>query len=114
MGYAIKTRFAGPTNSRGSRVLGTGPSLTIGGAMVRASVGWDFGAGNPAYEGEPVAYEGRYAGWGDSDANHRRAADAVVAKLRAGGWTVGLADEDRGATLPDESGRVYVLVYGRE
>lgn len=104
MGYAITTRFAGPTNSRGSRVIGTGPSLEIGARPLRATVDWDYGAGNPGTD---------FDGWGDSDANHRRAADAVVAKLRAAGWDVSLDADDRGATLPDESGFVYVLRYGR-
>ena len=104
MGYAITTKYHGPTNSRGSRVIGTGPALTgdWDAPKVRATVDWDYGAGNPGTE---------HDGWGDSAANHRRAADAVVAKLRAAGWHVSLADDDHGATLPDESGNVYVLRY---
>jgi hypothetical protein len=120
MGYAITTRYHGPTNYRGSRVIATGPAPSLPAwdaphgsvPLTRATVGWDYGAGNAARDGEPAAYDGRYAGWGDSDANHRRAADAVVAKLRAAGWTVDLAPDDRGATLPDERGRVFVLRYG--
>lgn len=111
MGYAITTRFVGPTNYRGSRVIGSGPALTHDGRPIRATVSWDYGAGNPARDGEPAAYEGRYDGWGDIDANHRRAADAAVARLRAAGWRVSLAPEDRGALLPDERTRVYVLRY---
>lgn len=30
MGYAITTRYVGPTNHRGSRVIATGPALTSG------------------------------------------------------------------------------------
>lgn len=132
MGYAITTRYAGPTTYRGSRVIGTGPALKIGGHPVRATVEWDYGAGNPASDlcgfvpgasfcyrmlGHDGAHDLKprtyvYAGWGDSDANHRRAADAVVAKLRADNWDVTLAADDRGATLPDERGNVYVLHYG--
>lgn len=111
MGYAITARYAGPTNYRGSRVIATGPALTHDGSPVRATVGWDYGAGNGARAGEPAAYDGRYAGWGDHDANYRRAADAVVAKLRAAGWRVSLAPDDRGALLPDERTTVYVLAY---
>lgn len=115
MGYAIITRYHGPTNYRGSRVIGTGPAITMddhaANRYTRATVSWDYGAGNPARDGEPAAYGGAYDGWGDSDANHRRAADAVAARLRDAGWDVTLAPEDRGASLPDESGRVYVLRY---
>lgn len=111
MGYAVTTRYAGPTNYRGSRVIGTGPAprMPEPGAprTIRATVSWDYGAGN----GDQPS---PYAGWGDADANHRRAADAVVAKLRAAGWTVFLDPDDRGASLPDDSGQVYVLRYGRE
>lgn len=95
MGYSITTRYHGPTNYRGSRVIGTGPALTSDdardGRYTRATVSYDSGL--------------------DTDANHRRAADAVVAKLRAAGWRVSLAADDRGASLPDESGNVYVLRY---
>jgi hypothetical protein len=113
MGYAITARFVGPTNSRGSRVIATGPALTHDGSPVRATVGWDYGAGNPDGIGM-ASGPTPYAGWGDHDANYRRAADAVVAKLRAAGWTVSLAPDDRGATLPDERTTVYVLRYGAE
>ena len=111
MGYAITARFAGPTNYRGSRVIATGPALTINGRPVRAAISWDYGAGNPAgLDGsDPL-----YAGWGDHDANYRRAADAVVAKLRAAGWSVDIGPDDRGALLPDERTTVYVLRYSRE
>jgi len=110
MGYAITARYAGPTNYRGSRVIATGPALTYDGPPVRATVSWDYGAGNPAgMDGSTDAY----AGWGDHAANYRRAADAVVAKLRAAGWSVSLAPDDRGALLPDERTEVYVLRYDR-
>lgn len=109
MGYSITTRYAGPTYARGSRVIATGPALTMddhqAGRYTRATVAWDYGAGNPGTA---------YAGWGDSAANHRRAADAVVRKLRAAGWNVSLAPDDRGATLPREDGNVYVLRHGAE
>lgn len=146
MGYAITARYVGPTNYRGSRVIATGPALTHDGPPVRATVSWDYGAGNPAPLAETrpeghcnVPYcpgyqrngqgphdilkhrqmdaehnAATYAGWGDHDANYRRAADAVVAKLRAAGWSVSLAPDDRGALLPDERTTVYVLRYGRE
>ncbi len=107
MGYSITTRYVGPTNYRGSRVIATGPALTNDdsrdGRYTRATVSWDYGAGN---------HGTAYAGWGDSAANHRRAADAVVAKLRAAGWNVGIAPDDRGASLPREDGSVFVLEYG--
>jgi len=110
MGYAVITRYHGPTNYRGSRVIGTGPAAHMPepgqSRTMRATVSWDYGAGNPG--------TGPYAGWGDADANHRRAADAVAAKLRADGWNVTLAPEDHGATLPDDSGRVFVLRYGSD
>ncbi len=109
MGYAITARYVGPTNYRGSRVIATGPALTHDGAPIRATVGWDYGAGNP----DSGAYDGRYDGWGDHDANYRRAVDDVVAKLRAAGWSVSLAPDDRGALLPDERTEVYVLHYDR-
>lgn len=114
MGYAIVTRYHGPTNYRGSRVIATGPAAHLPAwdaapgtraPMTRATVGWGYGAGN-SDAGTP------YAGWGDADTNHRRAADAVIAKLRAEGWTVYLAPDDRGASLPDDSGRVFTLRYG--
>lgn len=106
MGYAIAARYAGPTNYRGSRVIATGPALTMGGPPVRATVSWDYGAGNPDRD--------TLAGWGDHDANYRRAADAVLAKLRAAGWSVSLAPDDRGALLPDERTTVYVLRYNAD
>lgn len=150
MGYSIVTRYHGPANYRGSRVIGTGPAphLPEPGERrtIRATVSWDYGAGNgPALavtrpdgscnvsgcyradrthdvaahreqdaQHDRLPYGGAYAGWGDADANHRRAADAVVAQLRAAGWAVTLAPEDRGAMLPDDSGRVFILEYGRE
>lgn len=103
MGYAITTRYAGPTNYRGSRVIATGPALEMGGRPTRATVEWGFGIGNPG---------ARYDGFGDVDGNHRHAADELVDKLRAAGWHVALDKDDRGATLPDESGHVYLLRYG--
>ena len=110
MGYAIVTRYHGPTHYRGSRVIATGPAAHMPepgeSRTLRATVSWDYGAGNPG--------TGAYAGWGDSDANHRRAADAVAAKLRDAGWSVSIAPEDRGASLPDDSGRVFVLRYGAD
>jgi hypothetical protein len=147
MGYTIITRYHGPTNYRGSRVIGTGPALHLPAwdaapgtreRLTRATVSWDYGAGNgdgctvcgEAPNDTPASMAGTmhrygpradhdytagtpnpYGGWGDSDANHRRAADAVVRKLRADGWTVSLDAGDRGASLPDDSGRVFVLRY---
>lgn len=127
MAYCIVTRYHGPTNYRGSRIIATGPAAHLPAwdaapgtraPMTRATVGWDYGAGNhapidePGSHADPSYVPTPYAGWGDADANHRRAADAVVARLRAEGWTVYLAPNDRGASLPDDSGRVFVLRYG--
>lgn len=93
MGYAVITRYCGPTNYRGSRIIGTGPSLTYGGRPVRATV--------------PFSYAGPHA-----DGDPKRAADAVVAKLRANGWNVTLAGES--FRLPDDSGEVWPLRYGTD
>lgn len=95
MGYAITTKYHGPTYARGSRVIATGPSLTFGGRPVRATVGWDYGLSNGTTLSE-------------SEANARAAATAVCDKLRADGWRVTLG---RGATLPDDSGYVFLLDY---
>lgn len=95
MGYAIVTRYHGPTDHRGSRVIATGPALTASaqreGRYTRATVAWDY-AGGP-------------------DLTHRRAAEAVAGNLRANGWDVYLDAGDDGATLPDDSGRVFVLRF---
>lgn len=89
MGYCIVTRYHGPTNYRGSRIIGTGPSLHYGdNRPTRATVSWDY-AGGP-------------------EESHRAAAEAVAVKLRADGWHVTIADH---ATLPDESGYVWPLAY---
>lgn len=129
MGYCIVTRYHGPTNYRGSRIIATGPAPMLPawdaapGTIVpptRATVAWDYGAGNPAPVDVPgsladpsydAARYGRYAGMGDVAANHCRAADAVAAKLRAAGWSV-TVDRDAGASLPDDSGMVWPLRYG--
>ena len=91
MGYAIVTRYIGPTNYRGSRVIATGPALRTDDQPLRRTVSWDYA-------------EDRYA-------NHRRAARAVVEALRADGWRVELPDSP--ATLPDDSGMVWPLTYDR-
>ena len=98
MGYTIVTRYHGPTDYRGSRIIGTGPAIHSGGPLTRATVAWDYGAGNGSGES-------------DTTANHRRAAEAVAAKLRADGWHVTLTDP---ATLPDETGQVWPLAYNAE
>lgn len=104
MGYAVITRYHGPTNYRGSRVIGTGPAVSMDdardGRYTRATVAWDYGASNGT-------------GRSESDVMHRRAAEAVAAKLTAAGWRVTLAPGD-GATLPDDSGRVFMLRYGAD
>ncbi len=89
MGYAVITRYCGPTNYRGSRIIGTGPSLTYGGRPVRATVPFD------------------YSGPG-MDGNAKRAAEAVAAKLNAAGWDVSVMES---YTLPDDSGLVWPLRY---
>lgn len=96
MGYAITTRYVGPTDYRGSRVIATGPALTHDGRPVRATVSWDYGISNGT-------------GLSESEANARAAAEAVAAKLRAAEWHVALSD--RSAMLPDESGYVFLLDY---
>lgn len=111
MGYCIITRYHGPTNYRGSRVIATGPAPTLPawdaepGTIVpptRATVAWDYGASNAGEE---------YAGMGEVAANHCRAAESVAAKLRAAGWSV-TVDRDAFAQLPDDSGMVWPLRYG--
>lgn len=99
MGYAITTRYVGPTNYRGSRVIATGPALTHDGRPVRATVSWTYGLSNGT-------------GRSESEANARAAAEAVAAKLRAAGWHVTLAE--RSATLPDETGYVFLLDHGAD
>lgn len=100
MGYAIVTRYHGPTNYRGSRVTATGPAAHLPAwdaapgtrvPLTRATVGWDHAL--------------------TADGNHRAAADAVISKLNAEGWTVYLDAGDDGAMLPDDSGRVFSLRY---
>ena len=91
MGYCIVTRYHGPTNYRGSRIIATGPSLTYGGRPVRATA--------------PFSYEGP-----GTDGNPRAAAELVAAKLRAAGWSVTLAGESY--RLPDDSGESWPLRYG--
>ena len=98
MGYAITTRYAGPTNYRGSRVIATGPALTSDSRPVRATVSWTYGLSNGT-------------GLSESEANARAAAEAVAGKLRAAGWHVTLAE--RSATLPTEDGYVFLLDYDR-
>jgi hypothetical protein len=97
VGYAVITRYLAPTNSRGTRISATGPAVTMeehaAGRLTRATVPWDY-AGGPG-------------------ASHRAAAEAVAAKLRAAGWPVRIAPADYGASLPDESGRVFILEHDR-
>jgi hypothetical protein len=93
MGYCIITRYHGPTNYRGSRIIATGPSLTYGDRPVRATAPFD------------------YAGPG-MDGNPRRAAELVAAKLRADGWNVTLGAES--FRLPDDSGDAWPLHYGSD
>lgn len=82
MGYCIVTRYHGPTNYRGSRIIATGPSITHDGPATRATAPFD---------------------------DPRRAADMVAAKLRAAGWSVTLAPEPY--RLPDDSGEAWPLRY---
>jgi hypothetical protein len=89
MTYAIVTRYHGPTNYRGSRIIGTGPSITSDGPKTRATVPYDYATDS-------------------GEAQHRRAADAVAEKLRGAGWNVITGP---GAMLPDERGYVFVLRY---
>jgi hypothetical protein len=70
------------------------------GPKTRATVAWNYGASNGT-------------GHSESEVMHRRAALAVVAKLNRAGWSVFLALDDYGATLPGEDGMVFPLRYGR-
>ena len=101
MGYAVITKYHGPTNYRGSRVIATGPSITYDGPRTRATVAWEYGASNGT-------------GRSEGDVMHQRAALAVAATLNAAGWHVSIAPDDYGASLPDDSGRVFVLRYDRD
>jgi hypothetical protein len=92
MGYCIVTRYHGPTNYRGSRIIATGPAIRSDGPMTRATVGWDYAV--------------------DSAENHARAATAVLAKLQSAGWRVTVTQ--RGATLPDDRGMVWTLDYSTD
>ena len=92
MGYAITTKFVGPTNYRGARIIGTGPAIHSGGPKTRATVDYDYATNH-------------------GEAQHRPAADAVVAKLRAAGWHV---TTGKAASLPDDSGFVFLLEYGTD
>lgn len=77
---AVSTRFAGPTNTRGSRVL----TRTVNGSK---AIAWNY-ALNP--------YE-----------NHEAAALAVA---REEGWQAWTSDEDApAARLPDGSGYVFLF-----
>lgn len=83
--YAITTRYAGPTDTRGARILATGPALSMGARPVRRAVPYDYAA---------------------PDGGHRRAAGAVLAVLHDAGWTVELGPD---ALLPDECTRAWML-----
>lgn len=85
---AIVTKYLGPTNSKGSRVKATCEARPRG-----LSVGWDYGAGNAT-------------GQSDIEANHNRAA---VALIRSMGW---LGTWARGA-LPS-GGYCYVSLARAE
>lgn len=91
MSYAIITRYVGPTNYRGSRIIATGPALHAGGRPLRRAVPFDYS---------------------QSDGNPRRAAEAVADALIADGWAVTLSGERY--TLPDESGEVWPLMHDRQ
>jgi hypothetical protein len=101
MGYAIVTRYHGPTNYRGSRVIATYPLPTMPESGERrtasVTVSWQFGISNGTGESE-------------TDANHRRAAREAVDRLRAHGWNVSLAGP--GYSLPGDDGMVWPLAYG--
>jgi len=77
---AIVTKFLGPTNVRGSRVKARADAGSL-------TVGWDHRL-NP-------------------DANHRAAAEALVAKL---GWGEDAYGAIVGGSLPDNSGYAFVFV----
>lgn len=88
MGYAITTRYAGPTNYRGSRILATGPSLTHDGTPVRRQIPWNYAL--------------------DSRDNHRAGAAVVLEILQRAGWRVTLGPA---GYLPDERTCAHVLAY---
>lgn len=88
MGYAITTRYVGPTNYRGSRIIATGPGLTHDGPKTRATVSWNYEIGS-------------------GEDQYRPAAEAIADQLRAAGWHVTVG---AGATLPDD-GYVFILDY---
>lgn len=78
---AIVTRFVGPTNFRGSRVI-----ATVGDAKHTHS--WEYGLGNGTCHN-------------DVDANHAAAAKALAVKLGWDGTWIG-------AGMPNGTGNVYV------
>lgn len=80
---AIETKWLGPTNHRGSRVKATCQAGSV-------TVGWDYGAGNDT-------------GQSDVEANHDRAARALIQKM---GWFGTWA---RGAKV-DDTGYAYVCL----
>lgn len=78
---AIVTKFKGPTNTSGSRVI-----ASIGDK--RHTHHWDYGAGNGTIHS-------------DTDANHNAAAKALAVKMGWDGtWIAG--------AMPDGSGNCYV------
>jgi hypothetical protein len=78
---AIVTKFKGPTENNGSRVI-----ATVGNQ--RHTHHWDYGAGNGTIHS-------------DVDANHNAAARALAIKLGwCGTWI--------GGGMPDNTGNVYI------
>jgi hypothetical protein len=77
---AIETRFAGPTNTRGSRVI----AKSQAGRLVRS---WDYGLG--------------------IEGNHEAAANALAAKLN---WTDESYGRLQGGGSADGKGFVWVFV----
>ena len=92
MGYCIVTRYHGPTNYRGSRIIGTGPAIHSDEPLTRATVEWDYAV--------------------DVAENHARAATAVLVKLQSAGWRVTVTH--RGTALPDDRGMAWPLDYSTD
>lgn len=106
MSYCIITRYHGPTDYRGSRIIATGPSAHLDGATCEHGPSPVIAAGKPTRATVPFDYAGPGA-----DGNPRRAALAVAEKLRAHGWNVTVADT--GYRLPDDDATAWPLVYDR-
>lgn len=107
MGYVIVTRYCGPTDYRGSRIIGTGPAPHLAGAICDHGRAPLVATDRPVRATVPFSYEGPGVA-GDP----RRAAVAVADRLNAHGWSVRVSE--RSYTLPDGSGEVWPLLHDDE